>query len=259
MDKQELENEKLRLEIDYLKKAWYRKPEMLRVVLPTILAIFSLIYAISTGFFSSKQEILELKKAQLTLEISEFEKEKIAIIETNNKLKKRTKQLNDSLDKQIERAIRFENAINTEITKKRNLSQELEAMKKTKRNLDKSIESLAKDYDKKKSKYLSELEKNYHQQINYEQETIDCKKQLDELRSKIKRLEYNLEIVNSNPYIKLTKKFDFKQWNNQKMIEYSEAEISKHENELKKLEKDLDKSQKSSDSLEIKMKLNRMK
>jgi len=51
---EDLQKYKIKLEIQELKKEWYKRKDYLQILLPTTIALFSLIYAIVSGFFSTK-------------------------------------------------------------------------------------------------------------------------------------------------------------------------------------------------------------
>ena len=65
--------------------------------MPTILAIFSLLYAITSGLFSSKQDLLELNKKRLETDVAAFQSQKDTLTATNNLLKMQISNYNDSL------------------------------------------------------------------------------------------------------------------------------------------------------------------
>lgn len=88
-EKQKLEEEKLKLDIIELKKPWYTKSNYLQVLLPTTVAIGSLLYAITSGVFSTKYDQLQLQKEQLKLETLYFQEKKDSIMaQTDILLKK---------------------------------------------------------------------------------------------------------------------------------------------------------------------------
>lgn len=70
--KQELEERKLEIEIRHLERKWFRNPATLAALLPTLIALASIIYAFSNGLISVSKErvanqvtLLEYRKAQL--------------------------------------------------------------------------------------------------------------------------------------------------------------------------------------------------
>lgn len=71
--KQILEEEKLRIEIEELRKKWYKRPNYLQILLPTTVAVGSLLYAISSGVFTTKYDQYLLQQERLKLETMRFE------------------------------------------------------------------------------------------------------------------------------------------------------------------------------------------
>ena len=89
----ELQCEKIQLEIKDLNRPWYKRKDYLQILLPTTVALMTLIYALVTGFFNTKYDLLQLQKETLNLEVVRFEEKRNELIETNNFLS----SLNDSL------------------------------------------------------------------------------------------------------------------------------------------------------------------
>jgi chromosome segregation ATPase len=252
---EELEQHKLQLEIGLLERKWYQKPEFFQGVLPTVLAIFSLIYALSTGFFSRKSELLELRKGHLEIEIKQFERDRGDLISMNDHLKNRSDALVDSLSSQNHRLKIYEQAIDEERATIASLSEELNSLKQTKQNYDTKIRQLREDYDKKKASYLGELRSNYHREFDLEHELEEYGDRVSQLENKIKALEYNIAIVPSYPVIKKFHKSDFETWINQKMIEYYEIESKEIETRMKARELESESLLKRLDSSNVKLKL----
>ncbi|MDZ7649812.1 MAG: hypothetical protein U5K54_23215 [Cytophagales bacterium] len=82
----ELQREKIELEIKDLKREWYKRKDYLQILLPTTLAMLSLVYALVSEFLSSKYEQLQLQKEQLKLEVLYFEEKKQTLILSNTNL-----------------------------------------------------------------------------------------------------------------------------------------------------------------------------
>lgn len=259
MTTDELEKQKLELEVSELQKSWLRKPDVLKVLLPTTFAIFSLIYAISTGFFSSKSELLELKKKQLEFEVSQFEKDKTNLIETNEKLEIKRLALLDTLKTKSFKLEKYRTSLNRERRKIREMNEELANLKNTRNNYNKQIAELQKDYEKKKEKYLTEIETQYYQEVEFEKKVQKLNDTILKLTDHIDNLEYNVRILQSNPFIKKKMEFDFKSWETKKMIKYLELKLSKHTKETDRLLEEYEKSEKSLDSLKVKQKVMEIK
>lgn len=71
--KEDLEREKLRLEIEQLKEVWWKKPAYMLAALPTLLAVLSLIYGFANGYFQATAVKLENQKHELAVQKGELE------------------------------------------------------------------------------------------------------------------------------------------------------------------------------------------
>ncbi|WP_116127318.1 RHS repeat domain-containing protein [Lewinella sp. IMCC34183] len=78
--REKLEYTKLRLEIESLSIKWWKKPAYISVLIPATLALFSLIYAVVSGFFDKKYELYQIEKATLKLEAELFESERKSFV-----------------------------------------------------------------------------------------------------------------------------------------------------------------------------------
>lgn len=96
-DRERLEVEKLQIEIQNLRKPWWKRAEFLSMGLTGIIAILSLFYAFSTGILDAKSERLELQKAKLEREITLFEQRRDTLIEENARLRQLMFSSKDSL------------------------------------------------------------------------------------------------------------------------------------------------------------------
>ncbi len=217
-----LQKEKLQLEIAELNKKWYQKPDLLKVLLPTILAIFSLIYAITSGFFSSKSELLELKRQQLKFEITQFQKEREELLLSNKELENKKLNLIDSLKSQSKKLGYYVLTLNSERDKKVKLNSELVVLKNTRNNFNRDIQILEEDYNKKKEKYLNEIETKYYQEIDSQRELSVLNDSVRGLNNEIEALEYNLALFDNAPIINKTKKLELKVWQSREMVKFYE-------------------------------------
>ena len=93
-EKAKLEIEKLNEEIKELSKKWYRKPQYISAILPTLIATVSLIGLFLNGNFETKSQQLQLKKERLEFENIKFE---AAVKNTHDSLL----VITDSLSKRI--------------------------------------------------------------------------------------------------------------------------------------------------------------
>jgi chromosome segregation ATPase len=254
-----LEEEKLKLEILELKRHWIKNPQYLQILLPTILAIFSLLYAITTGLFSSKQELLELNKRQLETDISNFQKDKISLIKSNEILKNKSKLYNDSLKSKDLVLKKFENSFVKEKRKIQVLSKEIIILKSTKENYNKEIETLKKEYETKKQKYLKEIESKYFKEIDNDKRVNVQKNNIQDLKSKVKELEFKISILEKSPFIAKNKESEFKIWYLNKIGEYYVNENIRNNEDVKVLEKNFEKTQKKLETLQVKTKILKIK
>lgn len=254
-----LEEEKIKLEIKELNRHWFKKPQYLQVLLPTTLAIFSLLYAITSGLFSSKQELLELNKKRLETDILSFQMEKTKLTNTNNELKNAIKLYNDSLQDRNLLLRKFENSFTKEKSKILALNDELSILKQTKEDYNTKISQLANEYNSKKQVYLKELESKYYSEIDYTKKIKELQTTINNQSSRIEDLNYYISILKTNPFIKTGKQFDFSMWYHEKAIEYHTAQGKKGDDEVKRLEIDIERLKKEEDSIKVRYKIERMK
>lgn len=259
MSLKDLEEEKLELEIKELKRHWIKNPQYLQILLPTTLAIFSLLYAITSGLFSSKQELLELNKKQLETDIAAFQKQKETLTFTNNSLKKKIAQYNDSLRNKNLILKKYENSFTKERNKIIELNEEVALLKYMRNNYQEEISELEKEYNKKKQTYLNEIESKYYKEIDNDKKIKILTETNKSLNQRIVDLNYNVEIVKSNPFIPKGKIYDYNIWNLTKMIDYYKSKSGKSNKEMDRLKKESDKIQKEIDSLEVKSKILKIK
>ena len=100
--KEELERKKLLLEIEELKKKWWKKPTYIGAAFPTLLAIITLVYGFANGYFQASFVKLENQKYALQNEIRAFEGEKADLKRQVNELteerEQRQKAMREALD-----------------------------------------------------------------------------------------------------------------------------------------------------------------
>ena len=94
---EELQKEKLELEIKEFNRAWYKRRDYLQVLLPTTLAIFSLFYAVATGLFNAKYDLYQLKEQHLKDSVVQFAKTKRQLIIGNDSLRNVQSKFRDSI------------------------------------------------------------------------------------------------------------------------------------------------------------------
>ena len=87
LSKEQLEIERLKLQIESEKKPLYKKLTFYSALAPIIVSIFAIVYSISTGFFETESKLLDLRKENLKYEISLFIKQKDSLLTAINNLK----------------------------------------------------------------------------------------------------------------------------------------------------------------------------
>ena len=258
MNLEDLEKEKVQLEIDELKRHWLKNPHYLQVLLPTILAIFSLLYAITSGLFSSKQELLELNKRQLETDITKFQTEKTSLIGTNNQLKTQIGFYNDSLENKNLILKKYEASFTKERKKIQSLNSEVEILRKTKDDYNQQIKQLEKDFNSKKQRYLKEIESKYYQEIDLQKKDQDRNTVIEDYKSQISELKYEVDILKSSPYLIKDKKNEFDVWFLDKKIEYHKLQAEKAHNNALRLQKNVERLKKKSDTSMVKYKITKI-
>jgi chromosome segregation ATPase len=255
MSSKDLQKQKLELEIKELNRHWLKNPNYLQVLLPTTLAIFSLLYALTSGLFSSKQELLELNKKQLETDITSFQKQKDNLTSTNNMLKIDIRKYNDSLRNKDLILKKYENSFTKEREKINSLNEEVEILKSTRNNYNLEISTLEKEYNNKKQTYLKEIESKYYKEIDNDKSIKTLNETNKNLNQTISDLKYNVEIFKSNPYIQKGKQYDFNIWALERMSEYYSIRSGKSDKEIQRLKKEREKREKRLDSLNVKGKI----
>lgn len=99
--KLQLENEKTRLEIQSLKRPWWQRASHLAIILPFLIGIGSLVFAISSGLLDSRFERLKYERAKLDWEIIKTEKVKSEIAAERTTYLVGYEILKDSLDRKM--------------------------------------------------------------------------------------------------------------------------------------------------------------
>lgn len=83
LTKEDLELQKLLLEVIQLRQPWWKKPAYILAALPTILAICSLLAAYSTGYFQAVATKLDNQRHDLEIEVQQFNGKKTALQHDN--------------------------------------------------------------------------------------------------------------------------------------------------------------------------------
>ncbi|WP_273567735.1 hypothetical protein [Maribacter halichondriae] len=181
--------------------------DFLKVLLPTILAILSLIYALSSGLFNIKNETLQKNKANLQYEINEFEKkQRIASDEL--------KSLEDSIhSRQVQLELKTK-----EVDKKEkeieSFQKEIEEIKKESIEKEKAIEELTElnqEFDKQLKIRLKNIEKPIVEIVNVDLEPSSLHIKVSVYDSNMKLLtNKDIALLNNDEMSMPSKGFDEK-------------------------------------------------
>jgi hypothetical protein len=135
--KEDLEREKLLLEIQQLKDPWWKKPAYMLAALPTLLAALSLIYGFANGYFQATAVKLENQKHDLQIEKDRLQTEVKEFTAKRDELNRQNKELLDIIEiskKQMEASDIWSNhhAMRLDRAEKENeeLKKEIERLKK---------------------------------------------------------------------------------------------------------------------------------
>jgi hypothetical protein len=93
--RQELELEKLRLEIVRLQRSWWREPSYISAVFPTLIALLSLVAVWRTGLLDAKAVSLDTRRTLLQADVKEFESRRDQLSLLNSRLELRSKELEE--------------------------------------------------------------------------------------------------------------------------------------------------------------------
>lgn len=86
--KDDLERQKLLLEIEQLRQSWWKKPTYVLAALPTVLAFGTLLVGFLTGYFQATATKLENQKRDIEKQIEQFNAQK-------QELDRQVKELNE--------------------------------------------------------------------------------------------------------------------------------------------------------------------
>src|SRR5437879_3451000 len=76
LSQDELEKQKVALEIEQLREHWWKRPGYLAIVLPGLLAFATLIVGVSTGFFRNQYDLIQIRNEKAALEQRLLEQDK---------------------------------------------------------------------------------------------------------------------------------------------------------------------------------------
>lgn len=217
----QLEQEKLKAEIENLKKPIYHKSSFYAAMLPVLLGVITLIFSAASGYFDVRIDKIKVQEERL-----EYQKEKlkdsIAILAENYKFKEAEyKQYVDELTAEHD-------SIQSGYTKKSDsISNE---NSKVKIAFDKNVNDL-KNIQLTENDLRIKLEESYSAQKNQITELNNLKSKLSNSETKITNLESNkqelqqrINLIESkkSPWILITEK---KPLTNRKIFLYSENPV----------------------------------
>lgn len=254
MTMEELQREKLKLEIGDLNRQWYKRKDYLQILLPTTIALFSLLYAVFSGFFSTKYDKFELQKEQLKLDILYFEQKKEILSRENLYLSTLSDSLKKSLFSEKKKIQDYKSRViraNSEISEKEN---ELNELKSKKVFYDDELKLAQTEFTRKKRAFESELQKQYLNESDLNRVVNVQKNTITQLKGDIERLKYNIEVLHNNPFVPSVKKIEFEIWEGKEMIEYFRKISAKLEEDRQRLQNEAIRSGKKIDTLNSRFK-----
>ncbi len=220
--------------------------------------MFSLIYAVVSGFFSTKYEQYQLQREQLKLEVLYFEEKKKELINSNSNLTKLRDSLTNTLSDERNQADKLKNELVAKQKEVRNKENELNELKSTKTFYNEEIKQLQTEYNRKRKLFEKELEKQYISESDLTRRLKERDDKIGLLQNQIDILNYQVKVVDDNPYIQKNKKTDFAIWTSEQVIKYLEKDLTKNDEIRKLLGQQLLKDQKKLDSLNAKIKVKKM-
>ena len=144
--KEQLEIEKLKIQIENEKKPLYKKFSFYSSLAPIAVAIIAVVFSISTGFFESESRLLDLRKENLKYEISLFINQKDSLLTSISNLTAEKDSIFSAHEKLREQNNRLE------ILSKELIVNQIE-LDKTIKNTNDSIYTKQKEYNDLFDKY----------------------------------------------------------------------------------------------------------
>lgn len=260
MDKtiEELQREKVELEIKDLKREWYKRKDYLQVLLPTTVALLSLIYALVSGFFNTKYEQLQLQKEQLKLEVLYFEEKREELILSNASLATSKDSLVNSLKNERSEMGSLRSTLAQKQNEIRQREIQLTELKSRKVYYEDEIKELQVAYNKKKKLLEGELEKQYLSESDLTRTIKEKDQTINTLKTQIDIFSYQTKIVEDNPYIQKGKRIEFAIWNGEEMIKYLSKDNEKNAESIRRLNDRMKRHERELDSIKAKVKVKRI-
>lgn len=231
----DFEQEKLKLEIENLRKPWYKNFEFWKVVIPTIAILVSLYFTFGKGIIDSQKEKLEVQKAQLKLEITQFEIRRGQI-----------KEDVDSIEKQL---IRKEYELKTLNNSLDSISNKVAFYKKELSSSKDQINRISKKSQKDKSYFLSQVKEEYNQKkevLNKEQEYLMT---ISDLRSDLRGSQAENDFLKGRFNLSKMDSLDLEQKKLETQAEYMSLDINKLEKKREDLKRNYEINKKRIDTM----------
>jgi tetrahydromethanopterin S-methyltransferase subunit G len=234
---EDLEKEKLRIEIEKLNYPWFKKLELWKIIIPTIAILLSLYFTFGRGIVDAQKERLATQKENLKLEILQFKIEKgevqqdISVFEKELIIKElELKNLNRQID-----------SINRQV-------------KLTKSELSKSkkeLSLLAKERGRDRQFYLDKLKEQYRIEKNKIKKENRLLGKISELEKNNLRLSTEVTFLRKRTTLSSVDSIDLSIKKSTVIVDYFSAENEKSHKRLKQLEEEFDRKQKEIDTSDI--------
>ena len=185
LSQDELEKQKVALEIEQLREPWWKRPGYLAIALPGLLALATLIVGVSTGYFKNQYDLIQVKNEKTQLEERVLEQDKQKLSQNINTLEARKQDLNkENLDNQL-KFQREEQRLNSELERinKDRLIAFSDAQEKRQR-LEKEERQLTADFQKRKEEVSNQVK-----EINDELAHVRNEALIAALTEKLSRLD----------------------------------------------------------------------
>lgn len=233
--REDLELEKLKLEIKRLNYPWWKNLEFWKVAFPTVAVIASLYFTFGKGIIDSEKVKLEIQKEQLKLDITRFEMKKDEL--------SKTIVSKDSIKNNLQKQIHiYESYKKTLLNRIQVLNKGLNLSQKEIKNLNTKNLNDQKFYESKLS-YEYNNEKNRLSELNNLEQKINTK------NIEISEKDAELKFLNSKIELTKEEKLDLSLIKNDASIKATQQNINQYNNQIKKLKEDYDRELKRIDNM----------
>ncbi len=245
--KQILEEQKLKLEINELEKKWYKKPNYLQVLLPTTVAIGSLLYAIFSGVFSTKYDQFLLQQERLKLETMRFEAQRDKVKEEFDEIVEKNLMLDTQLKQTEDKKLIVQKRLKIITLALAKYKLQLNNLEKEKFNYIGQISSLDSNFKAKETNLTSSIKKleNLKKQLTsdiydfaYSQDVLsDSLNKLHSIiggqKNHINELTFEIE-SRKNPFKNVLKDLEYEGSIIDKQIKRNQEKVDKYDYQKRK-------------------------